>query len=263
MNFFQPYIFFICLVILQPFVRAESWGKTGHRAIGEVAQQNLTPKAAQIIDELLGGKSLAFISTFADEIRSDETFNYLEPWHYVNMGEDMSYSESSKNPNGDIVVAINTCINYLKDSSVSKNQKAFYLKLLVHFVGDIHQPLHTGRKEDRGGNDIEIYWFGKKTNIHSLWDYDLIHFFEMSYTELASNLPKYSTYKKKNVMSATVLEWVYESQVLANDIYKKTPAGASLEYVYHYQNFDTVRKRLLEAGLRLAATLNMIFDPSN
>ncbi len=255
-------ILVILFLILSGQIKANEWGKTGHRVIGEVAQQHLTPKATAKVNEILNGMSLAFASTYADEIRSDSRYNHLAPLHYVNMHEGVCYNDAEKNPDGDIVTAMQYCIEVLRNPESSIENKAFYLKLLVHFIGDIHQPLHAGRKADKGGNDINISWFGESTNLHRLWDSDLIDHYQMSYTELAENLPKLSDKKKSSCMAASRLDWVHESQQLASSIYEKTPQGAQLGYVYHYQNFDIVRIRLLLAGLRLAATLNDIFDPS-
>jgi hypothetical protein len=241
---------------------AEAWGKTGHRVIGVIAQKHLTPKAAEQVKALLGGLSLAFVSTYADEIRSDDRYDHLAPWHYVNMDQNTRYNKANKNPKGDIVTAIQSCIEILKNPSSSKQNKTFHLKLLVHFIGDIHQPFHAGRKEDKGGNSIDLFWFGKRTNLHRLWDTDLIEHYNMSYSELAANLPKHTSEQKREIMAAPLLDWVNQSQDLANTLYDKTPQGSRLGYVYHYQNFETVCTQLLDAGLRLAATLNTIFDPA-
>ena len=251
-------ILFLSICLQQ--VRASDWGKTGHRVVGKVAQDHLTPKTKAAVDALLDGMSLAFVSTYADEIRSDSRYDYLDTWHYVNMDKDTRYTSAKKNPDGDIVTAINNCVEALKDPAKPKADKAFYLKLLVHFIGDIHQPMHAGRKPDRGGNEIELTWFGEPTNLHSLWDTDLIQYYEMSYTELAAHLPRLSAEEKENCMTTLRLDWVNESQDLANKVYANTPMNASLGYTYHYQYFETVRVRLLQAGLRLAATLNAIFD---
>jgi hypothetical protein len=257
-------ILFIPLLFLATLqsTYAEVWGSTGHRVIGAVAQKHLTPKAAEQVNALLGGMSLAFVSTYADEIRSDDRYDHLAPWHYVNMNQSTRYSEADKNPKGDIVTAIQTCVEILKNPTSSQEDKAFHLKLLVHFIGDIHQPFHAGRKEDRGGNSIDLFWFGKRTNLHRLWDTDLIEHYNMSYSELAAHLSKRTSEQKSDIMAAPLLDWVNQSQDLANILYEKTPQGARIGYVYHYQNFETVREQLLDAGLRLAATLNAIFDPA-
>ncbi len=253
--------FFFTTVLFSSGLLANDWGKTGHRVVGEIAQQHLTPKASKKINQLLGGMSLAYVSIYADEIRSDGRYDHLAPWHYVNFKGNEKYHESEKNPDGDIITAMETCINFLKDPKSSAQEKAFYLKLLVHFIGDIHQPLHAGRKADKGGNQIQVYWFDEPTNLHTLWDSSLIDHYQMSYTELSAHLPQLSQKEKEIVMQAPRVDWAHESQVLAQDIYAQTPENATLGYSYHYQHFDTVRKRLLHAGLRLAATLNAIFDP--
>lgn len=240
---------------------ATDWGQTGHRVIGEVAQQYLTPKTAQTIAKLLDGASLAFVSTFADEIRSDSRYQSYAPWHYLNMPLDKIYGEVTPNPKGDVVQAINTCIQVLQDPNAAKDDKAFHLRLLVHFVGDLHQPMHVGRAEDRGGNDITVYWFGKKTNLHRLWDSQLIDHYQMSYTELAQNLPPYETEQHKKIVQAPLLDWVAESQDHAKNIYAQTQPEEKLGYKYHYEYFGVVRNRLHKAGLRLAAVLNQLFDP--
>ena len=262
MKAYSSLFLFLLLFSTLQHTYAEVWGSTGHRVIGVVAQNHLTPKAANQVNAILGGMSLAVVSTYADEIRSDNQFDHLAPWHYVNLDLNTRYSEALKNPKGDIVTAIQTCIEILKTPTSSLEDKAFYLKLLVHFVGDIHQPLHVGRKEDKGGNSIDLFWFGKRTNLHRLWDTNLIEHYNMSFTELAANLPKPLPAQKAAIMTAPLLDWLDQSQDLANVIYHTTPKGSRLGYVYHYQNFETVRKQLLDAGLRLAATLNAIFDPT-
>ncbi len=262
MRTLYPYLAILFVMILPQRVLASDWGKTGHRVIGKVAQDHLTPKTKAAVDALLDGMSLAFVSTYADEIRSDSRYEYLDTWHYVNMDKDTRYPEAKKNNKGDIITAMDYCVEVLKDPKKSNTDKAFHLKLLVHFIGDIHQPMHAGRKADRGGNEIELTWFGEPTNLHRLWDTDLIAHYNMSYTELAIHLPILSAEEKEKCLTATRLEWAHESQDLANMIYANTPMYASLGYEYHYSYFEKVRLRLLKAGLRLAATLNTIFDSS-
>ena len=239
---------------------AADWGKTGHRVIGLVAQQHLTPKTAQAVSALLEGQSLAFVSTYADEIRSDSRYRHFAPWHYVNLPLDKKYGEVPPNPKGDVIHAIKTCLGVLKSPDANNEDKAFHLRMLVHFVGDLHQPMHVGRAEDKGGNDIAVYWFGKKSNLHRLWDSDLIDHYQMSYTELAQNLPNYGQDQHKDIAQAPLLSWAEESQKHAKHIYAQTEPNQRLGYKYHYQYFGIVRDRLHKAGLRLAAVLNQIFD---
>lgn len=255
------FVFIFLLGAHFSILAADDWGQTGHRVIGHVAQQHLTPKTAQAIEDLLDGASLAFVSTYADEIRSDSRYKRYAPWHYVNMPLDKKYGEVTPNSKGDVVQAIKNCIQVLQDPDADKENKAFHLRLLVHFVGDLHQPMHVGRAEDRGGNDITIYWFGKKSNLHRLWDSQLIDHYQMSYTELSQNLPLYDAEQQKEITERPLLSWVAESQAHAKNIYAQTQPEERLGYKYHYQYFGIVRDQLHKGGLRLASILNEIFDP--
>ena len=239
---------------------ADDWGRTGHRATGEIAEQYLTKKAKKQIDELLNGQSLAIVSTFADEIKSDERYRSYGPWHYVNFPFGARYENHSKNERGDIIRAIDTCINVLKDENEPKENKVFHLKLLVHFIGDLHQPLHIGLAEDKGANDFQVRWFDEGTNLHSVWDTKMIESYNMSYTELAMNTERLSKAQLEYIKRGDVLSWMYESRNLCEDIYKNTKSGEKLSYVYMYKYVDVMRSQLQKGGIRLAVLLNDIFD---
>ena len=133
------------------------------------------------------------------------------------------------------------------------------MKLLVHLVGDLHQPLHLGKKEDRGGNDIDILWFGKKTNLHRLWDSDIIDSSKFSFTELSHNLPIISLEKRKKITSSSIDSWIQETHALTKKIYMELSENKNLGYEYSYDNFEIIRCQLLKAGLRLAFILDDIF----
>ena len=158
------------------------WGPTGHRATGKIAENHLTKRAKRKIDKLLQGESLAFVSTYADEIKSDrKKYGKFYTWHYVNMPLDADYKDVEKNPKGDLITGIKECVKVLKDEKSSVEDKRFYLKMLVHLMGDLHQPLHIGQKEDKGGNTIQVQWHGRGSNLHRVWDENLINKWDMSY----------------------------------------------------------------------------------
>jgi len=213
----QLIFFLIILCIFQQDVSANEpdWGATGHRTIGEIAEKHLTKKAKKQIEDILQGQGLAFVSTFGDEIKSDHKYDKYYTWHYVNFPFDTKYENSQKDKKGDIVMGIEHCVNALKDPSTSQEDKVFYLKFLVHLIGDLHQPLHVGRKEDKGGNDIKVLWHYKKTNLHRVWDTDMIEFYNMSYTELSKNTKNLSRAQIENISEGSILDWTYESQALA------------------------------------------------
>jgi len=236
------------------------WGQTGHRTTGEIADNHLSKKAKKEIDKLLRGKSLAFVSTFGDEIKSDSKFRKFGPWHYVNLPEgETVYSKENANPDGDLLMAIKTCVAVLKDKNSSRDDKEFYLKMLVHFIGDLHQPLHTGRGEDKGGNELQMRWFGDGTNLHRVWDSNMIDSFDMSYSDLAQNTEQLSELQKKKITSGSFEDWMYESKALSEKVYASAKVGEKLGYRYMYDWFPVVRDQLQKGGLRLASVLNEIY----
>jgi hypothetical protein len=116
----------------------------------------------------------------------------------------------------------------------------------------------VGRSEDRGGNNVKVKWFGKDTNLHRVWDSEMINTYLMSYTEFATHLNK--NYDYSSVETLTEDRWVDESQKMVVRVYSEAKNGDYLGYDYIYDNFETVKSQLFISGVRLANTLNDIFD---
>ena len=255
----------LCIAMVLVFgisaVKAENpeWGATGHRTIGQIADNYLKGKTKRKIAELLDGQSLAFVSTFGDDIKSDKRYNEFYTWHYINMPFDVKYEDSEKNPSGDLVTGIEKCKSVILDKNRSKEDKAFYLKILVHLIGDLHQPMHVGQKEDKGGNTIQVQWFGSGTNLHSVWDSKMIEHYNMTYTELAANTNEISKEEVTFLQQGTTVDWANETQQQAIKVYASVKPGDKLGYRYMYDYFDLARNQLQIAGIRLAKTLNDLF----
>lgn len=242
------------------FSNHNEWGKTGHRATGEIAENHLSKKAKNAIDKILNGQGLAFVANYADDIKSDPDFKQYGPWHYVNLAEGQTqYDPETANPRGDLYQAILKCKEVLKDENASKEDKQFYLKMLVHFVGDLHQPFHVGRADDKGGNDVQVRWYNEGSNIHRVWDSQIIDSYQMSYTELAANTKQLSKDQIEAIENGEVIDWVYESGAMANELYDSVESGEKLGYEYMYHHLPTVLKQLQKGGIRLAKILNEIY----
>lgn len=244
----------------EPASYNKDWGKNGHRATGEIAESYLSKRTKKEIDKILNGKSLALVSTFGDEIKSEAAYRKYDPWHYVNLPEgDSLYSEKTAAPEGDILMGIKKCVEVLKDNHAPMKEKEFYLKMLVHFMGDLHQPLHTGRAKDKGGNDIQVRWFNEGTNLHSVWDSKMIGSYQMSYTELAENRDRIAPEEEQQIAAGSLEDWMYESKALSQRVYDSAQIGEKLGYRYMYDWFAVVREQLQKGGIRLATVLNEIF----
>ncbi len=234
------------------------WGQIGHRAIGHIADGMLTKKARKNVRRVLGNETLAEVSTWMDEVRSDRSFDYAVTWHYATIPDGETYETAEKQRNGDVIWAIETIISELKAGDLSPANEAIKLKFLVHLVGDIHQPLHVGNGTDRGGNDVKVQWFGTNTNIHSVWDTRMIDGKQYSYTEFAKRVNHATKTEIKELQAATVRDWAMESMKYRNQAYN-LPENGRISYRYSYENFSLVEQRIKEAGIRLAGVINDIY----
>ena len=135
-----------------------------------------------------------------------------------------------------------------------------YLKLLIHLVGDLHQPMHTGRFEDLGGNRVQLIWFGQNSNLHRVWDSDLIDSQELSYTEYARSINFIDRNQLHSLQSQTAAFWVKDSYSISEKIYSNVKMSDKLSYRYIYDYIGIANQQLLKGGVRLAGLLNSIFS---
>lgn len=245
-------------VLLIGFVfNAFGWGATGHRAVGYVAEQHLSKKARLAIEKILRGQSLAMAGTWMDDIKSDSLYDNTHDWHWVTIQNGETYEKSVKNPKGDLVMTLERLIAELKSKKLSSKQEAEHLKMIIHLIGDIHQPLHVGFGTDQGGNQVKLTWFGTNSNLHRVWDTDMIDGSKLSYTELANAWPKADATRIKTLQQASVRDMANEAMTFRKQVYAY--GDGKLGYDYNYQNFNTVLEQIQKAGIRLAGVLNQIY----
>ena len=234
-----------------------AWGATGHRAVGLIAERNLSAAAKKKLEKILAGESIAMVSTWMDDIRSDSTYNHTSDWHWVTVESGKTYAESPKNPKGDVIMTIDRLIAELKSKKLSPKQEMEHVKMLIHLVGDIHQPFHVGCCDDQGGNKVRLKWFREDSNLHRIWDSDMIDQTRLSFTELADAVGKPSKETMLRLQKDGVLVWANETMSMRKQVY--AIGDGNLSYKYSYQNFGSVKQRILEAGIRLAGVLNSIY----
>ena len=252
----------LCLFFYVPLA-SNAWGTLGHRIVGQIADSYLTPSAKKEIAKILGYESLAMATNWADFIKSDSTMTYLSSWHYVDVDGGKTYDEFQaylKNDTAtDAYTKLNFLIKELKNKQLPKDKKAMYLKLLIHIVGDIHQPLHVGRPADLGGNKISVTWFGSPTNLHSVWDARLIDFQQLSYTEYAIAINHTTPAQRITLQKQPLNDWIYQTYLVADKVYSDIKPDEKLGYVYNYKFIDILNGQLLIGGVHLAGLLNNIF----
>ena len=241
-----------------------SWGRLGHRVTAEMAEARLSPHALAAIHDLLGpGVSLADISTWADEQRDPKS----APWHYVDVPiTESRYSSKFCPPGGCVVSKIEDFKRVLQDPRADKAEKQHALKYLVHFIADLHQPLHVGDTGSRGGNLIQVRFFNVGSNLHRVWDSQIIERYTEDEQKWLADLNRIATPNSTAECSkGTPEEWATESLQVAKEAYC-TPgtqtvmkSGTRLGDDYYRMALPIITKQLAKAGVRVAWMLNQIF----
>ena len=250
----------LVLVLMAP-APGLAWGPNGHRIVGRIAANHLTTEAAVAVTSLIGPESLDQVSTWADEIRNDPNWQpplrNPTPWHYISIDDAETLETTARDPAGDVLEAIGRFSAVLRDPQAPRPAKQEALRFVVHFVGDVHQPLHVGRRADRGGNSVDVTLFGEKTNLHSVWDGGLIESEKLSFSELAAFIDHPTLEELRTWQSAAPADWVRESKAARDRIYKI--GDGTLGYQYVFDHMPLIKRRLLQAGVRLAGLLDSIF----
>jgi hypothetical protein len=241
-----------------------AWGVQGHKLVARVANAMLSAKAKAEVARLLEpGETLESVSAWADEVRPRR--RNTGPWHYINIP--ITAGRGPLAPfcpeEGCVVRAIEQMVARLSDPQASREAKAEALKFLVHFVGDLHQPLHAGDSGDRGGNDVAVVFFNHTTNLHSIWDTPLLE-------ALVKRNPQFAARPWRGVgrvtrqkhAAGTPADWAWESQELSKTVaYANLPAAspALLGEGYQAKALPVIRLQIQRAGVRLATLLNGIW----
>ncbi|WP_184545934.1 S1/P1 nuclease [Mucilaginibacter sp. FT3.2] len=249
----------VCYIPLQSM----AWGTLGHRICGQVADSYLTPKARKAIEAILGNESIAITSNWADFIKSDPAYNYLYNWHFIDLDKAYTYPELQAYLKADTATDAYTKLNFLianlKNPATTKANKLLYLRMLIHIVEDVHQPLHTGHTADKGGNDVKVQWFGKDSNLHSVWDSQLIDNQQLSYTEYTTWINHTTLAQRIALQKDPISQWLFESNQLAEKLYADVKPDDKLGYKYNFKYIGILNQQMVKAGVRLAGVLNQLF----
>lgn len=253
--------------------RARAWGQAGHKIVALIAAEHLDDDAEAEVRRLLGGSSgqstankMAGAANWADAVigsRPETT-----RWHYVNIPRDaggynaaqhcQSQTDEDGQDLGDCIVeAIRRNREVLADDGNSDAARRDALRFVIHFVGDLHQPLHAGFPDDRGGTRIQVKFFGASMHLHKVWDSGIIGEAQLSERHFADELLALITPASvPSLQGGSVVEWAEQSWRLAKSNAYVIPANKKLGQTYYDRNWEVVDTRLTEAGLRLARVLN-------
>lgn len=235
---------------------ALGWGKTGHRIVAHLASKHLDVSTLKSVKSILGYETIEEASLWPDRIKSEARYRELYSHkHYVSFPKEDKLDNKKLLRKDHILSSLEKFERTLKDKKAKREDKQIALRFIIHLVGDLHQPLHVGYVKDMGGNSISLKWFGEATNLHRVWDENLIDMEELSYTEYVRKLSHQSPDKLKSYQSGNYLSWAKESRDYLPKTYNYSQ-GKFWEYEYSYKHLGYLEKRLAQAGMRLAYILN-------
>lgn len=261
------------LAALLTLVCLGGWGRDGHAIIAEIAWREMTPAAQARARRILAGQSMPEVSAWADGVRGTEAYGWTGPLHYVNLpAGSTGYDHERDCPEaGCVVSAVHDFSRLVLHPDADERTREDALKFVIHFVADLHQPLHAGRPEDRGGNDIQTEFVGAPRNLHSVWDSGIIGRAESDpWPVLAerwwgeiddTDRLAWLACADPEDLLGTAGRWVFESHRLAERYAYPVGEGAVLDETYAERTMAVVRLRLQQGGVRLGALLNELLDP--
>jgi hypothetical protein len=251
----------LTLILICLPLPALAWGAEGHEIVAAIALRELTPAARLQVARLLGSEAmLVHDSNWADEIRDQRP--QTGPWHYVDIALDASGYDAGRDCGGNacVVAQISNDLQVLGNARAPAALRAEALRFLVHFVADIHQPLHAVDNGDKGGNAVRVYLRGERTNMHHVWDVEVVQNLGWDASSIASDIAAHvSPAQKKAWQSGTPAAWANESHAIArDDVYAFLDGRRSLDLPPGYLNAaaPVVRQQLARAGVRLAWLIN-------
>lgn len=263
----------LLLLAFLPAASAYAWGAKGHSVVAEIAERGLSPNVAQQIRELTFAAPLRDVASLPDDWRAQETRGERQgntgALHYSNIPNDQATFDRARDCKEDqcVVAAIEKYAAILKDKAQPRDKRREALIFVVHFMGDLHQPMHaaggqvrnaeTGQMEpDRGGNSVKVRYLGTETNLHSMWDSMLIEWGPDTIDAYVEHLLEIETRGRpvEELQRGTIVDWINESHYAA--VHESYDIGTgAIGARYAQKNIGVVYERLLRGGLRLRKVL--------
>lgn len=251
------------------------WGKEGHKIVAQIAQNRLSKEASKVVYQFIGTKTLADIAPFPDDYDHSGVGRWSATCHYINLPR--SANGFGLEDCGGCCVAI--AINNYTDILSSQQEKNLFvscptsdtaepcaLTFLVHYIGDIHQPLHVSYYDDRGGNEVQASFFGKSSNLHEVWDVNIIQrwnsHIDSAVKELETMIRHNETQVHHYLSTMDAAAWANESYDYVLDTVYQYTRGKNGEAIidedYYSRNLPLIQQRLIAAGVRLSQVLNKV-----
>jgi hypothetical protein len=242
------------------------WSGDAHRLICDIAWRHMKPEAKRLATQLRSGESGTFAEscTWADDVKRDRP--QTDSYHFINIPKGlrgMNLQRDCRAPRRCMTWAVKHYTQVLADTSQPRSRRAEALKFVAHFVGDVHQPLHAGRPEDRGGNHVYVSFFGddgsqqRRMQLHSIWDSGILRRGRVRWPNGVEQLNAgISTADVIAWTNSDVVGWTNESYRIAEDFAYSAAPGSNIAEPYYNRALQIATERLQQAGIRLAFLLN-------
>jgi len=238
---------------------AFAYGPSGHLIVGRAAEPLLCGAAVRAVRGMTGNEPVAALGLWADRVRGDNEWGHSSPWHYINIPDGGNPRHPPESPEGDVLRSIEQFLSVLRAPNVAMEERRNALRFLVHFIADIHQPLHVGRAEDRGGNSIDVFFNGKQTNLHAFWDSDAIQLSGWSVRTYAARIAEQVRRTARLDKGSNVRDWTAHVFGLREQVYAFDQRTGLLDAAYLNRAVSISQRQLVLAAARLANTLNQVF----
>lgn len=240
---------------------ALGWGDDGHMIVGMAAEPLLCPAAAGEVARLGDDESLGRIGQWADEIRGQPEWSHAAPWHFVNVPDDGDPRRPPETSEGNVISAIERFFRTLRSESASDEERAIALRFLVHFVADMHQPVHIGRAEDRGGNLVDVFYEERGTTLHGFWDFNAVWLRRLSASEYAESISHRVLISAITDPGIRARDWAAQVFELREQVYSFDTTSGLLDDDYLAMAEELAEQQLTLAAAHLANLLNDAFCP--
>jgi hypothetical protein len=249
-------MFFLIIAAILPMYSV-GWSAKGHNMVAQIASRLLDEDIRQQVNEYLDGTSWNEASVWMDKVRPHRNFKHMNGWHFINREKNEAFDPEAT---GNIVSELQRVIGELKNrDQLTKAEIRTNLLILFHLVGDLHQPLHVGYGSDKGGNNRKVLLLGKETNLHKLWDDNIIRFYSLSTSHCMSLYNRMEENEIEEIRQVDVVDWMEDSRSLLPAVYNFRSGKISDAYLQ--RNKEVIKKQLLKGGIRLAKVLEDIFGP--
>lgn len=247
---------------------AMAWGGLGHRTAAEIAERNLTPKAKAVIEQYTKGRPLADYSVWMDKIDKNDIHHKraTRGWHASIVNAECKTSQEIRNKHRkgrDAVTGLIALEKMLKErEKLSDSTVMFALKCIIHMVADMHCPAHLRYTDNNNDGKFPVYFFGKKTTLHKVWDTSVLlrQNGKIGYREYAELLDNYSPRQVKRATKGWFEDWLEDAGRDIRPTLAWAHKGAKLDTEFQQKGYPLAEELLQKSGYRLAKTLNRLFE---